>query len=200
VSPVSTVPPDFTTYFQVVAPHATSELRLHEKIIATLRGLRYEEVASRKSTAVTLRGIQAQLVSLAMVVKSVRPPGRLAAAHDERTKAIHEMGSAAGELANALDGEAAAKTKRIEAARQRAEAAEVSSRNSANAISAGIGVAAAAVATIPVVGQIIAALLAAIAAIVILIGQILAKAKEQEAAEKEKGSKGEPKRKDDDWP
>jgi hypothetical protein len=149
---------------------------------------------------VSLRDIQAQLAPLATVVRSVRPPSRLATAHEARAKSIDEMSSAAGELAKALDGAAAGRSKRIEAARQRAEAAEISSRNGANSISAALGVAAAVLATIPVVGQIIAAVLAAIAAIVILIGQILAKAKEQEAAEKENENEPEPKRKDDDRP
>jgi hypothetical protein len=59
-------------------------------------------------------------------------------------------------------------------------------RTAANAIAAAPGVAAAIVAGIPVVGPIIAAVLAAIAAVIISIGTLLAKAKEDEAAAKER--------------
>lgn len=55
-----------------------------------------------------------------------------------------------------------------------------------NAVAAGIGIAAACCAAIPIVGPIIAAILAVVAAVIILIGQLVAKAKEDEAAAKEK--------------
>jgi hypothetical protein len=190
------VPPDITAYFQAVAPHATSELRLDERIVSALRNLRYEDAASRKSTAVALLGIQAQLGALAATVTSVRSPARLADAHAARLRAIKQMASAAGEVANALTGDAAARSKRIETARQDAVAAEASTRSGASSITAALGVAAAAAATIPVVGQIIGAILMLIAAIIVLIAQVLSKSKEEDAAKKER--KPEPKRKDDD--
>lgn len=51
-----------------------------------------------------------------------------------------------------------------------------------NAAASGIGVAAAACACFPPVGTVIGAILAVVAAVVVLIGQIMAKAKEDEAA------------------
>ena len=190
------VPPDITAYFQAVAPHASNELRLYERIVSSLKALRYDDAASRKSTAGALLGIQAQLGPLATAVTWVRSPARLAEAHAARIAAIKHMAAATDEVANALTGDAAARSKRIETARQQALAAEGSTRSGVNAITAALGVAAAAVATIPVVGQIIAAILMVIAAILLLIGQVLAQSKEQEAAEKE--GKPELKRKDDD--
>jgi hypothetical protein len=196
VSSTMMVPPDITAYFQAVAPHATSELRLYERIESALKNLRYEDAASRKATAVALLGIQSQLGPLAMAVTSVRSPARLAEAHAARLRAIKQMAAATGEIANALTGDAAARSKRIEAARQEAVAAEGSTRSGASSITATLGVAAAAAATIPVVGQIIGAILMLIAAIIVLIAQILSKSKEEDAAKKER--KPEPKRKDDD--
>ena len=196
MSSAMTVPPDITAYFQAVAPHATNELMLYERIASTLRNLRYEDAASRKSTAVALLGIQAQIGSLATTVMSVRSPVRLADAHEARLRAIKQMAAATGAVANALTGDAAARTKRIETARQEAVAAEGSTRSGASSITAALGGAAAAVATIPVVGQLIAAVLMLIAAIIVLIGQILSQSKEEDAAKKE--NKPEPKRKDDD--
>jgi hypothetical protein len=71
-----------------------------------------------------------------------------------------------------------------EASALRGEAENI--KSTCNAIAAGIGVAAACCAAIPIVGPIIAAILAAVAAVIVLIGQIMAKAKEDEAAAKEK--------------
>lgn len=51
-----------------------------------------------------------------------------------------------------------------------------------NAAASGIGVAAAACACFPPIGTIIGAVLAVVAAVVVLVGQIMAKAKEDEAA------------------
>ena len=70
-----------------------------------------------------------------------------------------------------------------EAEALRGEAASTSS--SSGAVGAGLAVAAAAVATLPVVGPIIGAVLLLIAAVIILIGQIIAKALEDQAAAKE---------------
>lgn len=72
-----------------------------------------------------------------------------------------------------------------EAERLRGEAQDVA-HGPSNAIAAALAVAAAAVATVPVVGPIIAAILLAIAAVIILIGQILAKTLEDQAAAKER--------------
>ena len=71
-----------------------------------------------------------------------------------------------------------------EAESLRGEAASTISRLPAPS-SAGLAVAAAAVATVPGVGPVIAAVLLVIAAVVILIGQIIAKALEDQAAAKE---------------
>lgn len=67
----------------------------------------------------------------------------------------------------------------------RGEAASTSSEPPA-AIRAGIAVAAAVAATVPGVGPVIAAVLMVIAAVVILIGQLIAKQLEDQAAAKEK--------------
>jgi len=71
-----------------------------------------------------------------------------------------------------------------EAESLRGEAA--STKSSDGAISSGIAVAAAVVATVPGVGPVIAAALLLIAAVIILIGQIMAQALEDQAAAKEK--------------
>jgi hypothetical protein len=71
-----------------------------------------------------------------------------------------------------------------EAEALRGEASSTSS--SSGAVGAGLAVAAAAVAVLPVVGPIIGAVLLLIAAVIVLIGQIIAKALEDQAAAKEK--------------
>ena len=71
-----------------------------------------------------------------------------------------------------------------EAEALRGEAASTSS--SSGAVGAGLAVAAAVVATLPVVGPIIGAVLLLIAAVIVHIGQIIAKALEDQAAAKEK--------------
>jgi Na+-transporting methylmalonyl-CoA/oxaloacetate decarboxylase gamma subunit len=58
--------------------------------------------------------------------------------------------------------------------------------NTFQSIAAGLAIAAAACATIPIVGPIIAAVLLLIAAVIILIGQMIDKALEDAAARKEK--------------
>jgi hypothetical protein len=111
---------------------------------------------------------------------------------------MKHMASAAREVADALTGDTAPKPKNLAVARQEAEAAESSTRSGANAITAALGVPAGEVATIPVVGPIIAASLLAIAAVLIMIGVIAAKSLEKNAAEKEKGSGRRPARKKED--
>ncbi len=184
--------PDLAVYFQAVTPHATNELRLYERIASTLKNLRYEDAASRTSTAVALSGIEAQLAPLATAVMSVRPPARLSVAHEAQVKAIQQMASATRELASAFRGDAAARRTRVEAAREQAAAAEGSTRSGASSITAALGVAAAALATVPIVGQIIAAILAVVAAIIVLIGQILSKVKEDEAEAQKKDDDDRP--------
>jgi hypothetical protein len=71
-----------------------------------------------------------------------------------------------------------------EAAGLRGEAENI--KAGCNAAASAIGVAAACCAFIPVVGPIIAAVLAAVAAIIVLIGQIMAKGLEDQAAAKER--------------
>jgi Na+-transporting methylmalonyl-CoA/oxaloacetate decarboxylase gamma subunit len=66
----------------------------------------------------------------------------------------------------------------------RGEASSTSSTT--GSVDASLAAAATVVATLPGVGAVIAAVLAAIAAVLILIGQIIAKAKEDQAAAKEK--------------
>ena len=76
----------------------------------------------------------------------------------------------------------------------RGEAGSTSS--SPNAVDAGIAAAGATLATFPVIGPIIGAVLLLIAAVIIMIGQIIAKALEDQAAAKE-GNQPEATKKDE---
>ncbi len=182
--------PDMTAYFETISPHATNQLKLQERMVSALKGLHYDNQSSRSSAAVTLKAIQAELTRLAQTVIGVRTPTRLAVASAAHGRAIQQMGSAAGELGNALIGEPTARVKRIERALGLAREAERSARALTESVSAALGAAALAAAGIPVIGPIIAAVLAVVAAIIVLIGAIIAKGKEQEAAEKERESGG----------
>ena len=183
---LSNVTPDLTAHLQSLAPHTWTQLRLQERMGGALRALRYEDALSRASTAATLKLIQVEFAPLARTISAIQPPASLARANAAVSKAIEQMGAAAGELAAALDEGPKGRAARVERARAVAVESETSARTAANAITAALGVAAAAIATIPIVGPIIAAVLAVIAAVIVLIGQILAKAKEDEAQEKEK--------------
>jgi hypothetical protein len=191
-----TVPPDVNAYFRSVAPHASNELRLYERVASTLQGLRYEDAASRKATAAALLGLHTQIAPLAAAASSIRPPARLAAAHESRIKTIKHMAAATEEIARALNDDSSSRSKRAAIARHEAAAAEASARTGANAVTASLGAVSTSLAAVPVVGQIIAAVLMVIAAVLLLIAQISAKAKEEQAAKKEGGP--EPKRKGDD--
>jgi hypothetical protein len=92
-------------------------------------------------------------------------------------KAVQQAGSAAGELGDALTGERAARATRVSRALGLARDAESSTRASVQSISDALGTRATLAAhAVPVIGQIIAALLIAIAAITVLIATILEKA------------------------
>ena len=184
------VTPDLTAYFVSISPHATNQLKLQERTVSALKNLHYDNQSSRSSTAVTLKGIQAELTGLAQTVIAVRTPTRLAVASAAHGRTIQQLGSAAGELGNALIGDPTARVKRIEKALGLAREAERSARALTESVSVALGAAAFTAAGIPVIGPIIAAILAVIAAIIVVIASILEKAKEQEAAEKEKESGG----------
>ena len=188
--------PDLTAHLQSLAPHATAQLRLQERMVSALKGLRLDEAPSRMSTALALTGIKTELGHLAMSLTARRVQGQLATANAAHLKALKDLGAAVDETVGSLKGDAAARAKRLEAARARASDAEASMRFAATAFSAAVGVVAAAAASIPIVGPIIGAILMVIAAIIMLIGQILTKALEDQAAqkEKEKSGSGEPKR------
>lgn len=192
------LPSEVTAYLQHIAPGAANELKVYERFASALKALRYEDTSSRGATAAALRGIQAELAPIAAGLASVKSPPGLAAAHAARAATVKHMAAAAGELAQALKGDAVTRSKRLEVARREAEDAERSSRTSANATTAGIGVAAAALTTVPVVGAIIAALLTVVAAILMLIGQLIADSKEKKEAEKEDSSQPTRKKGDDD--
>jgi hypothetical protein len=193
--------PDLTAHLQSLAPHATAQLRLQERMASALKGLRLDDAASRTTTALALTAINAELGHLAMSLTARRPPGQFAAAAAAHLKAIQQLRAAADEMAGSLKGDSVARVKRLEAARARARDAETSMRGAANAISAGIGAAAAVLAGIPIVGPIFAAILLLIAAVIVLIGQIIAKALEDQAAEKEKEAPGSPKpKRASPWP
>ena len=193
------VTPDLPAYFVSISPHATNQLKLQERTVSALKSLHYDNQSSRSSTAVSLKAIQAEFVRLAQTVIAVRTPARLAVASAAHGRAIQQLGSAAGELGNALIGEPAARAKRIERALGLAREAERSARALTESVSVALGAAAFTAAGIPVIGPIIAAILAVIAAIIVVIASILEKAKEQEAAEKEKESGG-PKPQRRPWP
>ena len=182
--------PDLTAYFETISPHATNQLKLQERMVSALKGLHYENQSSRSSAAVTLKAIQAELAGLAQTVIAMRTPTRLAVASAAHGRAIQQLGSAAGELGNALIGEPTSRVKRIERALGLAREAERSARASTESVSAALGAAAGVVAAIPVIGPIIAAILAVVAAVIFVIASIIEKAKEQEAAEKERESGG----------
>jgi hypothetical protein len=100
----------------------------------------------------------------------------------EWNKVKNERVDDARDKRNTLKGEAANLTQEAQALR--GEAANI--KATCNAVAAGIAVAAACCATIPIVGPIIAAALLLVAAVIILIGQLIAKALEDQAAAKEK--------------
>ena len=180
---MTTVRPDLSAYFVSISPHLTNQLELQQRTVSTLKGLYYENRSSRTSTALNLHAIQAELARLAQRVIAVRTPGTLVAAGSAHVRTIQQLGSAAGELGEALSGEPAGRVQRIGRALTLALEAESSARTSTQSIRAALDPAAA---DIPIIGSIIAAILGAIAAIIVLIGTILSKAKEEEAEEKEK--------------
>jgi hypothetical protein len=194
------VTPDLTAYLETISPHATNQLKLQERMVSALKGLHYDNPSSRSAAAVTLKAIQAELERLAQIVIAVRTPTRLAVASAAHGRAIEQLGSAASELGNALIGDPTARVKRIERALGLAREAERSARALTESDSAALGAAAYAAASIPVIGPIIAAILALIAAIIFVIASILEKAKEEDAAEKERQESGRTRPHRRPWP
>jgi hypothetical protein len=176
-------PSDPTAYFRSMSLPATSQLKLQERVVSSLTNLRYDDATSRASTAVALRNIQAELGRLGPTLTSIRASDGLAQVGAAQAKAIQQLSLAIGELAEGLTAEPSARVARAERARALALQSEAESRQSAALSSAATnGVAAAAAAFIPVIGPLIAAILASIAAVIGLIGAIVAKSKEEEAA------------------
>jgi hypothetical protein len=174
---------DVTAYFRSMSLPATTQLRLHERTVASLKTLRYGDAASRASTAAALRGIQTELSRLAPTVTSIRAPGGLAQVGASQAKAIQQFSAAIGALADGLTAEPSARAARLEQARalaQQAEAENIKASQLASATT--IGVAAATAAAFPPIGVIIAAILAAVAAVIVAIGNIAAQSKEGAAA------------------
>jgi hypothetical protein len=186
----STVAPsDLTAYFSSMAVPATRQLKLQERTISSLTNLRYDNATSRASTAVALRDIQAELGRLVPTLTLRRGPGGLAEIGAAQATAIQQLSVAIGELADGLTAEPNARVARLERARALTLQSEAESRQSAELASAVTNrVAAAAGAVIPVVGPIIAAILASIAAILILIGTLVGKSKEEDAAAQKGGA------------
>jgi hypothetical protein len=178
-------PPDVTAYLQSLHPHAARQLNLQERMASTLKVLRYDNEASRRSTAVALNRIRAEFDRLAVTVTSVPAPARLAPSRAAHVKAIQQLSLTAGEVAEALRDVPKARGARLERARVHARHAEDAARASAGSIQAALGVAAATVASIPIIGSIIAAILMIIAAILVVIANMMKKNQEEQAAEKE---------------
>jgi hypothetical protein len=179
----SATPSDLTAYFSSMSVPAARQLKLQERTVSSLTNLRYDDATSRASTAVALRDIQAELRRLGPTLTSIRAPGGLAQVGAAQAKAIQQLSVAIGELADGLTAEPSARVARLENAHALALRSEAESlKSAAHAIAAASGVGAAALAFIPVVGPVIAAILAAIAAVIVLIGTIIAKSKEDEAA------------------
>jgi hypothetical protein len=177
------VPPEVATHLQSLATYLSSQLRLQERTVSSLQSLRYGDASSRFSTATALTEIQMEIVRLAPAVRAMGMPASLTRASAAFANAIDRLGAAVGEVSVGLTDAAIARASRLDRARALAVESEASTRTAAGGLSAALGAAAAAAETIPVVGPIIAAVLAAVAAIIMLIGQILAKAKEDEAAQ-----------------
>jgi hypothetical protein len=176
-------PSDLTAYFRSMSLPATTQLRLQERTVSSLKTLRYDDASSRASTASALRGIQTELSRLAPTVTSIRAPAGLAQVGASQAKAVQQLSVAIGVLADGLTADPSVRTARLEQARSLAQQAEAEMRSSsALASAAATGVAAAAVATIPVVGPTIAAALASIAAVIALIGTIAAQSQGGQAA------------------
>ena len=197
---VTMVTPDIDRYLVSISPHATTQLALQQRTLSTLQGLRYDDEASRRSTAAVLETIQTELSQLAAALTAVRAPERLAASRAPHARSIEQLASASGELAEALTGESAMRLTRVERALGLARDAETLVRASTDSIHLALGSTTdVPAAGIPVIGLLIVAILAVIAAIIVVIAAILAKGKEQEAAEKEReDSDGTPH--PDRWP
>ena len=179
---------DRAAYFSSMSAPTTRQLQLQERTVSILASLRYDNATSRASTAVALKSIQAELGRLGptLTLTSMRAPGALAQVGAMQATAIRRLSVAIGEFADGLTAEASARVALLERARALALQAEAESRKSAalaSAVQNGVG--AAAIASIPFVGPLIGAALAAAAAVIALMGNIVAKSKEDEAAAQE---------------
>lgn len=153
--------------------------------MAILKRLDYESEASRRDHGVAFHAVQAELARVAQAMIAMRTPPELAAATAAHVRAAQQAGSAAGEIGDALTGERPARLERISRALGHAREAEVSTRSSVESISSALGASATLAAhSVPVIGQIIAAILMAIAAIIFLVATVLEKAREDEEKEK----------------
>jgi hypothetical protein len=185
--PLATRTPDLTAYFGLISSHLTNQLQAQERMVAALKRLDYENEASRREHGVACHAIQAELARAAKAMLALRTPPELAAAHAAHVRAVQQAGTAAGELGDALTGERPARVERISRALARAREAEISTRSSIESIGAALGAPETLAAhSVPVIGQIIAAILMAIAATIVLVATVLQKVKEDEAKEKDR--------------